>query len=73
MPPAGISLFTLILHRVGCLFASSGSEREITKLLIAFVNVSVRVALFPALSVATISIVCWAFVSAVKVSPLTEE
>ena len=30
------------------------------------------IALFPALSVAVIVIVCWAFVSAVKVSPLTE-
>ena len=63
---------TLIFARVGWLLASSGVESVITKPAIDFVNVSVRTALFPALSVAVIVIVCWAFVSAVKVFPETE-
>ena len=45
-----------MLHRVGWLPASSGSASVITKLLIAFVKVSVRVALFAALSLSLIHI-----------------
>ena len=72
VPPAEISRVTLIFARVGWLLASSGAESVITKPAIDFVNVSVRTALFPALSVAVIVIVCFAFVSAVKVFPETE-
>ena len=67
-----MSRVTLIFARVGWLSASSGAESVITKPAIDFVNVSVRTALFPALSVAVIVIVCFAFVSAVKVFPETE-
>jgi hypothetical protein len=67
-----MSRVTLTFARVGWLSASSGAESVITKPAIDFVNVSVRTALFPALSVAVIVIVCFAFVSAVKVFPETE-